>query len=489
MATRPPAAELELAQDSGVFHIEAHGINPIPTSARHGHPRALFWTWFGGAYNYVAIAAGALPVLFGLSLWQALLAVIVGNVLGAIVFGLCAIYGPRTGTATIVNTRAAFGLKGNTVAAAISFISVASWVAVNSVLASLALFQLLNVAGVVPSTLMQVLLVALVLAAQGLIAMYGHAAVMALERLFAVASGILLTGVLVFVLPHISWLAPATTPLAGSTLLTTWLLALGAMFAGPLGWSNYAADYARYLPENTDVHKVALWSGLGMGVANVLGCGIGALLATLVDMSDPLAHIPAIVPMWYLVLFLAAVLWGAVANNALNLYTAGLGLLALHVRAPRWVAVLLIELGAGVLTYIAVFGYNFMTLYAQWLLLSLSFLSPWVAILLVDYWLRRGVYAPAALHTWGQGIYWYRNGVNWRALGIYVLGITTSLGFSNSTVWASPLAVTYLGGADLSLFVGLLLTGGLYFVLEGPSIRAMRAAAGERTELAKASAS
>jgi len=480
MAQPQPAITLDPtahanAPDGDIFSIEAHGIEPIPAGARYGEPRALFWTWLGGAYNYVAIAAGALPVLFGLALWQALLAVVVGNVLGAVVFGLCAIHGPRTGTATIVNTRAAFGLKGNTVAAAISFLSVASWVAVNSVLASLALFQLLDVAGAPAGPLVKVVLVALVLVAQGLIAMYGHAAVMAVERIFAVASGVLLTGLLVFVLPVVDWLAPAAGPLAASTTLTTWLLALATMFAGPLGWANYAADYARYLPETADVRKVALWSGLGMLVANLLGCGIGALLATLVDMSDPLANIPAVVPIWYFVLFLAAVLWGAVANNVLNLYTAGLGLLALHVPAPRWVAVLLIEAGAGALTYIALFGYNFMTLYAQWLLLSLCFISPWAAILLADYWLRGGRYEPAALHTWGQGAYWYGGGVRWRAVGVYLLGIAAALLFSNSTVWASPLAVAVLGGADLSLFVGALLTGGLYVLVAGPSIRAGQA--------------
>jgi NCS1 family nucleobase:cation symporter-1 len=472
-----------------VFSIEQHGLEPIPAQHRHGQPRDLLWTWLGGAYNYVALAAGALPILFGLSLWQALLAVVIGNVLGAIVFGLCAIHGPRTATATIVNTRAALGHKGNLIAAGISFFSVSGWVAVNSVLASFALIQLLGVVGITLNTATTAVLVACVLIAQMAIAIYGHATVMATERVFAVASSILLTGLLVFVLPRVDWLQPAGTELAGSTTLGTWLLALGTMFAGPLSWANYASDYSRYLPEDTDWKQIALYSGLGMGIANVLGCTIGALLATLVDMSDPLANIPQLLPVWYLVLFLAAVLWGAVANNVLNLYTAGLGLLALRVHAPRWVAVLVIGIGASVLTYIAIFGYNFMDLYAQWLILTLSFLSPWVAILLVDFWLRRGRYNVIGLHTWGRGPYWFRNGINWSALGIYLLGIVAALAFSNSTVWASPLAVDYLGGADLSLFVGFLLTGTLYYLVESRRIRAaVRADAPASTEPSSAAA-
>jgi len=465
--------QMASATDSGdrVFSIEQHGLDPIPVSDRHGTPRELFWTWLGGAYNYVALAAGALPIIFGLSLWQALLAVVVGNVLGAIVFGLCAVHGPRTATATIVNTRAALGHKGNLVAAAISFFSVAGWVAVNSVLAAFALIQLLAIAGITLNDVTKGLLVAVILIAQMAIAIYGHATVVALERVFAIASGILLTGLLIFVLPQIDWMMPAATNMAGSTTIGTWLLALAVMFAGPLSWANYASDYSRYLPEDTDWKQVALYSGLGMGVANVLGCLIGALLATLVDMNDPLANIPSILPVWYLVAFLAAVLWGTVANNVLNLYTAGLGLLALRIHTQRWIAVLIVGIGASVLTYIAIFVYNFMSLYAQWLTLTLAFLSPWVAILLMDYWLRRGHYDVTGLHTWGVGAYWFHNGVNWRALGIYILGIVAALVFSNSTIWASPLAVNYLGGADLSLFVGFLLTGTLYYLIEGRRIR------------------
>ncbi|MEO5729728.1 MAG: cytosine permease, partial [Byssovorax sp.] len=312
------------------FQVERHGLLPIPLDERRGHPRQLFWVWLGGAYNYVTLAAGALPILFGLSLRVALVAVVIGNVLGAIVFGLAARPGPRTATATIVNTRAAFGHRGNLAVAAVSFFSVFGWVAVNSVLAAFALFQLFTAAGAPPSPAGKALLVALVLLAQMVIAIYGHAAVMALEPVFGIVSAVLITGLLIFIAPKIDWHAGGVGELAASTQAGTFFLALGAMFAGPLSWTNYAADYSRYLPEDADVTHVALYSGLGMGVAGVVGSSIGALLATLVDMHDPLSNVPRLLPTWYLLLFLAAVIWGAVANNVMNLYTAGLGLLALR---------------------------------------------------------------------------------------------------------------------------------------------------------------
>ncbi|HEX6288802.1 MAG TPA: cytosine permease [Herpetosiphonaceae bacterium] len=471
-----PANTTLKARLSDLLIVEQHGLDPIPADQRYGQPRALFWTWLGGAYNYVTLAAGALLILLGLSLWQALLAVVLGNILGAIVFGLCALPGPITATATIVNTRAAFGHKGNLFAAAISFVSVSGWVAVNSVFAAFALFQVLQVAGISPGTTLKAILVAVVLVVQMIIAIVGHALVMALERVFAVGVSIVLTGLLVVILPRVNWAYPAAATLADSSVLGTWLLAVSLMFAGPLAWTNYAADYARYLPRQTKGTRVAFYSALGMGAANILGCSIGALLATLVDMNDPLANVPHLLPVWYILIFLAAVLIGAVANNVMNLYTAGLGLLALRVHAPRWIAVLVIGVIASMMTYIAVFMVDFMTFYAQLLLLSLCFLAPWAAILIVDYWLRGGRYHIRGLHTWGSGPYWFRNGVNRSAVVVYLAGIIASFAFSNSTLWASPLVIAYLGGADLSLFVGMVLTGTLYYVTERRTIGSARSA-------------
>src|SRR5947209_16237507 len=76
-----------------IFGIEIHGLDPIPAEHRHGQPKELFWTWLGGNFNYVVLAAGAFTIIFGLNIWQALSAAVLGSILGAIVFGLCGIFG------------------------------------------------------------------------------------------------------------------------------------------------------------------------------------------------------------------------------------------------------------------------------------------------------------------------------------------------------------------------------------------------------------
>jgi len=451
------------AEADPVFGIEIHGLDPIPSEDQHGSPNELVWTWLGGAFNYVALTTGALTILFGLSIWQAIAAALIGSVLGALIFGFTGIFGPKTHTATIVNTRAAFGLVGNYPAALISWLSASGWVAVNSVLAVFALVELADKAGIGTGAVVKVAAVVVVLLAQVGIALFGHATVVASERVFAIISIVVIFGVLVFALPKVNWSFPQSKSLAGSTITGTWFLGLSVIFAAPLSWVNYGSDYSRYLSDRTSMWRVMMMTFLGMGIASVAGALIGTLLATVVDMSNPIASLPKVLPGWYLVPFLLVVIWGAIANNVLNLYTAGLGLLALRVLVPRWVAVALVGGIAAVLTFIAVFFYNFMSLYAEWLSLTLILLTPWTAILVVDYFVRRGRYDVEALHTWGRGPYWYRRGINWAALAVYAVGIACAFALANSTLWTSPISKNWLGGADLSLEAGLLITGVLYY--------------------------
>ncbi|MEG0641297.1 MAG: cytosine permease, partial [Clostridium sp.] len=103
----------ELNKSNLAFQVEENSIDPIPEDKRHGHPAELFKMWIGANINYVVLLNGIVVVALGLSIWQALSAVLVGNLLGCIVLGLASIMGPRTGTAGIVTSRTAFGQVGS----------------------------------------------------------------------------------------------------------------------------------------------------------------------------------------------------------------------------------------------------------------------------------------------------------------------------------------------------------------------------------------
>jgi cytosine/uracil/thiamine/allantoin permease len=83
----------------------------------------------------------------------------------------------------------------------------------------------------------------------------------------------------------------------------------------------------------------------------------------------------------------------------------------------------------------------------------------------VDYFLRGGHYDHTDLMRWGGGRYWFDNGTAWPGLVAFVVGIVASVACSNSPSFESPLAQSWLGGADLSFEVGLLLPALLYYLM------------------------
>jgi cytosine/uracil/thiamine/allantoin permease len=96
-----------------------------------------------------------------------------------------------------------------------------------------------------------------------------------------------------------------------------------------------------------------------------------------------------------------------------------------------------------------------------------------MAIFLVDWLLRRTRYVPAELQRVDPGgLYWRRGGVHWPALVAQALGSTASVLAINQSFYVGPIArAAGGGGADFSVFTGILVGGLVYLVLAGASVR------------------
>jgi purine-cytosine permease-like protein len=89
-----------------LFEIERRTIAPIPDGERHGKPRELSAIWFGMNMTPLTVVTGALATtLFGLSLPWALLAVVIGNVVGGVGMALHAAQGPTMGIPQMIQAR------------------------------------------------------------------------------------------------------------------------------------------------------------------------------------------------------------------------------------------------------------------------------------------------------------------------------------------------------------------------------------------------
>ncbi len=444
--------------------IESYGIDIIEHRHRHGSPRELFWPWFSANSTFINMIAGGLLILFGLNLWQGLLCVFIGNLVFALV-GLCSLPGPRAGTATLVISRAAFGLRGNIVPTVFSWLATLGWETINIILGTFALRTLLDEVGVSTPHWMLAPFLVLMALLTFTVPVLGHATLVVVQRWLAYLLTALTVVMAIILLPKVHW-GYAGTDLAASNSLATWLLGLTAVLgAGAISWVNFASDYSRYLPQATSSRQIVGWVTLATVIPGWMLGGLGVVVGTLVDTSNPIGNLPGVLPHWFLFPFLLVVMGGVVANNVMNSYSSGLNLLALGVRIERWKSVFVDGVITVAAACIALFVYDFSTVFVEFLSLLVIVLSPWAGVFIVDYLRRRGEYVASDLVRRHGGAYWYAGGANWRALGALAVGIVAAALFANTIRFQGVIAMDVLGGADLSPFVGLSVGAGLYALL------------------------
>src|ERR1700683_2010695 len=102
----------EVSQEYAAFKIEQRGIDLIPDAERKMRPSGLFWLWSGAVFNVEFLFYGTLIMTFGLTVAQAIAAILVGNLFYALL-GLASLQGPKTGTTAFMVSRAPFGQNGN----------------------------------------------------------------------------------------------------------------------------------------------------------------------------------------------------------------------------------------------------------------------------------------------------------------------------------------------------------------------------------------
>jgi purine-cytosine permease-like protein len=242
--------------------------------------------------------------------------------------------------------------------------------------------------------------------------------------------------------------------------------------AGGLSWANTGSDYSRYLPEDSHKAGIFWWSSLGGMIPAVLLEVLGAAIASIVSTaSDPISGLPKALPGWVVTPYLFVAIITLFAVNTIDLYSSGLTLQAIGLKLKRWQCVIVDMIIATVVGGITIFNSDFNRLYSEFLGLLIVWLSPWLAIYLVDWALRRGKYEPAALLQSRGGRYWRNGGFNIPGVVAQLLGMAASCLWLNSTAFVGPLS-SRTSGSDFSFFMGLLVGGAAYFLLGRRAIRA-----------------
>ncbi|OSC57083.1 nitrate reductase, partial [Streptomyces sp. 4F] len=288
--------------------VEAHGIDHIPDHERHGRPRQLFSVWAAANVNYLSLVTGGALILMGLTLWQALAVIVVGNLFWLLT-GLLSISGPAAGAPSEVITRALYGVRGNRVNnAVVGWLISVCYFALNLAAAATAAFALVEMTGITANTGVKIAVVMVIAALTLAIGVYGHAMIMKLYLPITLTLTAAFAVVAVGVLRHADFSYVPSEPLTGTGLWAVLVTGVTLIASAPLSYTT-SADFSRYLPRTTPGRAIVGWTFLGGFLPGVAVCAIGACAATVVDMTDPQAGLRQILPDWFgPVLLLALVL-------------------------------------------------------------------------------------------------------------------------------------------------------------------------------------
>ena len=413
---------------------ELNSTNLIAENERRGSARDLFWPWCGANVSLLALSYGSFFLGFGISFWQATFAAIAGTVLSFLLVGFSSLAGKKSNATTMVLSRAAFGVKGNVLPGALTYLLLVGWETVLVSLATLATGTVFERVGNVDRNIAMIIgfLIAVSLTLIG--GVLGFSVIMKLQKYLTLITIFLTLGYIVLTIDVVKWSALMDGP-SGPIQSFVGALIFGITGIG-LGWVNAAADYSRYLPRSVKSASVVGWTVLGASIVPIVLVIYGAALSASDQKlseaiaMDPIGALTTLLPTWYLVLFSLVAILGLVGGAILDLYSSGLTLVSLGVPIKRHVAAVvdgvLMLLGT---IYIVWIAENFFIPFQGFLITLGVPVAAWSAIFVTDVLLRKKSYNEKDLFS-AEGIY---GSVNWSSIACVGVATLVGWGFVTNT--------------------------------------------------------
>ena len=441
--------------------IERHSYDFVPVSERHGKPWSLFFIWFGASAEVLTAVTGAIGIVSGLGFWWTLVAIVVGNLAGAIFMAFHSAQGPQLGLPQMIQSRAQFGFHGTLPVLVLVWVMYVGFAAFDIVIGGQGL------SAIFPGGLtLWIILSAVVMT---LLAIYGYDWIhrsMKYQTWFCI--GIFAIVAVVLIVHGV----PASALGHGHFSGGPFLLTVSAIAVFQISYAPYVSDYSRYLPRETAKHTFWYTYG-GTSVVCIGLMTLGAAIAALAPTVAILTEVKTLGGSdWGPVLvFLLA--FGLLPPSALNIYGGAITTLTMadNVRnfgsTPRLriLASLLVAVTTVLVGLLA--SSNVLNSFENYLGALLYFLIPWTAINLTDFYLvRHGQYrAEDFFDRRGPfGLF------NWRGLIVYLVTFGVEIPFMNTAVFQGPIS-KHLGGADIAWLVGLAVSVPLYYVLARQALR------------------
>ena len=448
-----------MTRKSGKGFIEQHSIDYVPKSERHGKVWHLAPVWFSGNAQLATVATGAVGILLGGNLIWMVIAVLLGCALGTFFMAFHSTQGPQLGLPQMIQSRPQFGYIGALLVWGVALIAYIGFNSFNQILAVQTIQSVYGGNGTVTMIIFTLASLA--------VAVVGYDLIHLSQRWVAY---IMIVALLVFSVAALRLHLPVYKPFLHDFHAVPFLAQLFAAAAYLLSWSIYVSDYSRYLPSTVSVRASFWWTYVGCFAGGAWMMLLGTLAAALYPHLDVATGLQAmtnsIIPGFGKPLLLVSLL-GLITMTSLNFYGAALTLLSVadslrpsKLTVTKRVVSMLIS--AVIATSFALMASNnFMGEFGDFLSILIYLFTPWTAINLIDFYIvRKGHYSVREIfNPFGMYARW-----NWRGLTAYGIGFASMVPFFSTGFYTGPVADA-LGGADISMLIGLPVSALLYLMM------------------------
>lgn len=441
--------------------LEVRSIDYVPLNERHGKVSHIGPLWFVSNAQIATLAVGLISITTGGNLIWSLLAIAIGVLVGTLFMAAHSSQGPQLGLPQMIQSRPQFGYIGALLVWLFAYLQYAGFNIFNTILAGQAIQESVNV-GSQNLWFWVVTIIAVV------IALFGYDLIHAFERYLTYLTIIMLA---LLTIAAVKLVIPPGAYNLADFHLVPFLGQLGVAAGYQISWAIYVSDYSRYLPPSSGrgTFRWTFWgSALGGIWVMFLGAYIGAAAG---ENFETIGSIKSSADQLFggfgdIALIVAAL--GLVSVTALNMYGGSLTLISSidsvrQIRPTLRLRIITISITALISVVLAnLASADFLTNFNDFLLLVLYFFIPWTAVNLTDYFIvRKGHYAIAEIFK-PDGIYgrW-----GWPGIISYLVGFVLMIPFFSAGKLFVGFIAHALDGADISLFIGLPVSAGLYWLM------------------------
>jgi purine-cytosine permease-like protein len=455
--------------------VEQYGIGYIPDDERFSRPLNLSFILFGGSLTFSLFIIGWFPIAFGLGWWSSFTSVVVGSLVGALLLAPMGLMGPRAGTNNPVSSGALFGVVGRLIgtfleaSASVAFAALSIWTGGDALVGGLDRFF-----GLQDNAATRVLCYGVLSVIVTVISIYGHNMMVGVQRFMVPTAGLLvILGVFVYAGDFDASYGGTPDAYAIGSFWPTWLLSALISLSTVTSYGPYAGDWTRHISRKRFSDRsilIAMFTGglIGMGGSFLWGTYTATAIFASGKADADTLYVFGLVdaaPLWYVPALIYLGLASGTAQAVINTYGTGLDTSSIIPRLNRIQATGLACAVATVLVYLGYFFTGLVDSVATFLSLLAVFSVPWIVAMIIGFVHRRGFYHQDDLQVFNRGErggrYWFKGGLNWRAVGPWLVGASIGLLFTNTAWFVGP-GTDLTDGTDIGFAVAAVIVAIFY---------------------------